>query len=403
MRERAIWNSPELDNPTSMMWAVIALECLRADIRQFTNAGVDTNEFREYAGALEETLNWFYSSRFRDMPVYYTNDIVEIASRLGDDFQKFSNTFEIAPDRLQCCHNFLLIVGRYMEDYVSSVPSPGATSFTPTTINAGWHTALTDLMGNLLGYPIIDFLHSIDTIPSDQVDEARATFVQRICGLIEDYVRTKAGVMFNHDVSIAQDMGHRMVDSLQPILFEHVRAAALVVNPGPVTQTYYDDLIFCRDKVVLGIACLFSNESSLYYYEPDCRCDCLGCCTHIRLDSDNINYYSDNWYQDSWEADDFRDFASDGFDGFDDDDMLSGPDSATLDDVSTAVEPSPGAAPCDVCYQSDVPMRKFMVCSHGVCASCLDAQLQIADHYRYKCPFCRAEFFPRITLAADPH
>lgn len=76
-------------------------------------------------------------------------------------------------------------------------------------------------------------------------------------------------------------------------------------------------------------------------------------------------------------------------------DVLLGPIHATKDDVSNPIEASQILQSlCDICGDSHTTMRELKVCYHQICEGCLEAQLGAQHECRYKCPLCRAEFFP---------
>jgi hypothetical protein len=75
-------------------------------------------------------------------------------------------------------------------------------------------------------------------------------------------------------------------------------------------------------------------------------------------------------------------------------DVLLGPEHTTKDEVSdllTATDPL--TPPCDICGDTGIAMRKLKKCRHLMCDNCLAAQLDTQHPCRYKCPFCRANFF----------
>lgn len=75
-------------------------------------------------------------------------------------------------------------------------------------------------------------------------------------------------------------------------------------------------------------------------------------------------------------------------------DVLHGPEHTTKDEVSiplSASDPSPPQ--CDICGDTDTAMHKLKKCGHLMCDDCLTAQLDSQHACRYRCPFCRANFF----------
>lgn len=74
-------------------------------------------------------------------------------------------------------------------------------------------------------------------------------------------------------------------------------------------------------------------------------------------------------------------------------DVLRGPASTTVDHVAMPIGITP--EPCVLCDEH-TPMRQLAACNHIVCEECLDGQLKVENECRYKCPFCRAEFFPDV-------
>jgi hypothetical protein len=79
-------------------------------------------------------------------------------------------------------------------------------------------------------------------------------------------------------------------------------------------------------------------------------------------------------------------------------DVLRGPESATLNDVSVVVATVPDTE-CSICSGTDTAgvMCEIRVCGHLFCFECLSLQLRVEHECRYKCSICRAEFFPEVA------
>lgn len=72
-------------------------------------------------------------------------------------------------------------------------------------------------------------------------------------------------------------------------------------------------------------------------------------------------------------------------------DVLTGPESATLDQVSAAVSAVYRA--CAICYDMHESGRETNNCRHFFCDECLQRHLDSRKNYRYTCPLCRTKFF----------
>jgi hypothetical protein len=73
--------------------------------------------------------------------------------------------------------------------------------------------------------------------------------------------------------------------------------------------------------------------------------------------------------------------------------VLTGPETATVEQVSSAVLQNSTEADCCICLTGGGVMRQLNVCNHMFCEDCLTSQLNAEGNYRYKCAICRAEMF----------
>jgi hypothetical protein len=73
--------------------------------------------------------------------------------------------------------------------------------------------------------------------------------------------------------------------------------------------------------------------------------------------------------------------------------VLTGPETATVDQVSSAVLQNSTEADCCICLTGGGVMRQLNVCNHMFCEDCLEPQLNAEGNYRYKCAICWAEMF----------
>lgn len=94
---------------------------------------------------------------------------------------------------------------------------------------------------------------------------------------------------------------------------------------------------------------------------------------------DFAQYEDQDWYANEYELHDVQD-------------VLLGPKSTTVNHVAMPIATT--SEPCQLCGDEKVPMRQLVACNHILCEDCLDTQLKAEHASRYKCPFCRAEFFP---------
>ncbi|CBX94086.1 hypothetical protein IAQ61_003957 [Plenodomus lingam] len=73
-------------------------------------------------------------------------------------------------------------------------------------------------------------------------------------------------------------------------------------------------------------------------------------------------------------------------------DILTGPENVQVTDVSQRCL-FPRDQTCAICGEAQNQIRTINICGHEVCANCLQQQLDSAYNSRYRCAFCRAEFF----------
>lgn len=104
------------------------------------------------------------------------------------------------------------------------------------------------------------------------------------------------------------------------------------------------------------------------------------------VNHDFAQYQDQDWYANKYELHNVQD-------------VLLGPASTTVNHVAMPIGTTP--EPCQLCGDESVPMRQLVICNHVLCEDRLDTQLKAEHASRYKCPFCRAEFFPDVSEDDD--
>ncbi|KAH7088753.1 hypothetical protein FB567DRAFT_522225 [Paraphoma chrysanthemicola] len=100
---------------------------------------------------------------------------------------------------------------------------------------------------------------------------------------------------------------------------------------------------------------------------------------------------SDFWpSENDHEEDAFEEYSLDDLE-----DVLIGPDSVDIDELSISVSHDP-ATDCAVCFDAYSTLPK-LACAHEYCEECLNTQLGTHHACRYRCGSCRAEFFSGCT------
>jgi hypothetical protein len=364
----------DFDDPTSVMWAVLALYALRSDVRSDFSYGP------EYRDDVLDAFFYFASSFTPELKhrieARHTEALDRIPRNFSLDGNNLPHTHYYDIDPQLCCHLLKYFVRRdWNEDDMK--------------------TQLTDLMRDLLHDSMVTSLRSFNDEPQD--DDTMDT----VDNLLADTLAEEAYIIIKKYLSHRLDM-LAFAGYVPPANSGRaLKAGARVELLDWVYDTVYG---FLRDnryargangietvlnKLYVELAEFFSPQSTLLDADWD-RIDMVA--GAIRYIDEEIEPYDENipiiepgdtrYMDEDLELDDLED-------------VLMGPEHASIDDVSIAFEYEHDQSSCALCGDDDVPMRKLEGCGHELCEECLRTQLNTNHACRYKCAFCRNEFFQR--------
>lgn len=350
--------SPEFNSTTCMILVTIALAGLRAGTKHLKDTGLNSQKLNEYDEVLEEVIQEFYCSGEFGGGGWSTlteSDQLDLVERLAQAYNA-CDIFENPPEcvkfdkhLLSMLIAFQLRIGQSRVQIGQSQVESQASGFRNLFEEVEWSEGRTELMQELLGDLLKSSINLLGMSPTENIDEAGASVVKRMCKRIEVFIRTKVRLLFSNDEHLGQELGRHMTNLLHPLLIYectlqldfYLRNVFLYAMEEGSNALEHE-----RDYVFWSLARVFSYRTRLLGDAvQDCRC------RHCR-------YHR------------------------------------SLDEVSTAVDELDETEFCPVCYESGVQMRRFKVCCHSVCTDCLSTQLRMGEEYSYKCGYCRADFFP---------
>jgi hypothetical protein len=378
----------DLNNPSCMMWGVLALVGLHEDAPPNGDTLDETAQAFMYRGAVNKVIKAFSPLLHDFGSAASQNELwerVAFVNMMVNSFRHYHVMAATPPD--------VVILPKYLTTLVIAFHrqlqiNPVQAAQDPYSV-IGMEKAVAELIRNVLHDAITGMLEVVYSQcdlaePSTFEDEFRST----VCKVIEDFVEPKLDIPNFHGQVPADSIGQHMVELIQPALHDWVgeAVAELFEALGFGTENVLiDDSVeanTCLDNLYTKLGLFFSFRSILlenFLPEEDIP-------EHVAT-RDFARYEENDWFQREFEL----------FDGTQD--VLRGPMSATLDDVSIPVEADENfELKCGLCQETGKLMREVKVCGHEYCEVCLTEQLQVQHECRYKCALCRAEFFPQGSV-----
>jgi hypothetical protein len=375
----------DFNDPAGMMWMVLALTGLHEDAPPNADNLDATQEAIAYRIAVNEAIRIFspYSSHFTySITQAEAQERHNAAMRLMNTRQGYHRVANTPPDIAIMSKYFCVVFTQF---YQQIILHPVQTPSDPFSVY-GMETAVTGVMRELLQDGIGEMAKMCfqETISKGQ-------FVLRVCLAIEDYVQCKMGRPAFQGMAFRHSIGDHVVDLIRHSLRDYVHA---------MVSYFYDDVGFgtehvldvdspavdpCLDELYVRLGLFFSFQSPLleeFLPEQDVNIPEHNVPEHI-ANHDFAQYDDDDWFEHEYEL-------------FDGQDVLLGPEHATLNDSSIPVEASEDSdLHCGLCGGTETPLRELKVCGHDFCEDYLSNQLQAQHECRYRCALCRAEFFPQ--------
>jgi hypothetical protein len=378
----------DFNSPSCLMWGVLALTALHEDAPPHGDILDDTTQALLYCGAVNQTIKKF-SPFFGNF--VSTASEAELWDRVGSVnlmVNSAQNYHVLAKTPVDVAFLPMLLCAIFTAFHRQLQVNPVQTQEDPYSAD-GMEKGIAELMRGLLHGRVKGMLHVIynqydPTNPSVFKEE----FQNHICRAVEDFVECKMDIKELHGRVPRDSIGQHMVELIRPSLHDHV---------SEIIGDFFDEMGFgtentlgeedsaavnsCLDILYRNLGRFFSFRSTLLEeFLPEIEENEIP--EHV-ANHDFARYEDNDWFQREYEL-------------FDVQDVLRGPEHATLDDVSIPVEAAEDSElTCGLCHDAEVSMREIKVCGHECCAECLNNQLQARHECRYKCALCRAEFFPQ--------
>jgi hypothetical protein len=385
----------DFENGTCVMWAVLALAGLDelAPPDYTTSNGIFGPPYRESLDAL--------CSRFvcpwNALALSERNFKVD---RLSFFFQRYYTTSSPIGPQIQAEY--------FLDLFTIFHNTRGSRLVEDTSHPVGAEHmlgALTWLMRCLTADLMRDMLRTMNSIFQEFPDESHAdeelflqvlNYTSAACLAIEHYIQVKTG-RCEGDESGEQTRGLVISEYIRQALHDHIYQAIQELVGGYSPRKF----AFEDASTELALATCFRKMATFFSYTTPLleqfrltNDDSDGDDSDELFDSVKEYYVPEHIDNHDFERYEDNDWYAGEYQLVDVQDVLLGPEHVTLDEVSIAVAAG-GQSACDICGDSSSPMRKIRVCIHTFCEECLGSQLGVEHECRYKCPCCRAEFFPR--------
>lgn len=250
-----------------------------------------------------------------------------------------------------------------------------------------------DLMRELLGSIVDRYLRALREVPIilidaiDQMDEIGQKCIVEMLDAIKAYIVVKTDREFLGAQNLPNNFPDRVINAIANPLEDCVVNAYsdflydLGHGNGKFSEHAGEHTAACMNTLFLDIGLAFSYQSNLIHWIDEPEEDEEEPVPEHVANHQFDQYHDDDWFRGQLQIVDTQT------------DVLPGPQNVTVDEVSipTALE---NETFCGLCGNPSYQIRELKACGHAMCANCLGSQVRAEHPCRYKCAYCRAEFFP---------
>ncbi|KAJ4368454.1 hypothetical protein N0V83_006811 [Neocucurbitaria cava] len=384
----------ELTNPTCVLWAVVALARLEEKLPSNSVAfqlfsEQEAPQLFRFRDAVEETIRTFSDESMTNVwcNLYQQrmDEIMNKLKRTATDYIQHPSS-GLDPDN-EICY-LVSIFEAFHRKIRDEVPLGADDAFS----GAGATNAVALQLSTLVGRTLHDIIGNLSVMlfeeaPDHLVNLYLEEHTTLMCQAIENYIRAQADLKVHANYDANGNIGEMFVRLIRAPLREQIDNCFEALSSRldfafGIVNAEDDDAKAEIANFIREVAQFFSYASPLLsdFWIQDGDSD---------NDSDGTDYHADHQFDRYTEEDwHWQEAILDELE-----DVLSGPENVTLDQVSS-VAMTTDESSCDICGDTESTMRQLNACSHQICQQCLTTQLSTSHASRYKCAFCRAEFFP---------
>lgn len=190
---------------------------------------------------------------------------------------------------------------------------------------------------------------------------------QRILAGITNFILTTSESAPDPHGAIAKETHHECVQVIEELLEDHIHealrrlSAKLVVPESPMQRRKH------VEAFLMTIGEFFSYATPLFE-KSDIMPD--------EAEPELATPTGDEWEEFEVPESDLED-------------VLTGPETVSVGEVSRPVGPEYSTVECGIYGQADDDSVRLNVCGHMFCTDCLTQQLQARGNFRYRCAMCR--------------
>ncbi|KAH7380330.1 hypothetical protein DE146DRAFT_761063 [Phaeosphaeria sp. MPI-PUGE-AT-0046c] len=386
----------DFEQPTAIIWPILTLTALKMDLHRY-DADFHPESWNAYSAALmlisglfglpRSTFNWGKVSA--DQREHLYQDLARASAA-------FHNAYETAQEEKMFCKYILRWFEVFNIQLNLDIHESRAGIFDYVFDVQSIRVAVSDLWRELAGDILqqhLRALREVPVVPIDaitQMNRIMVTCMGEMLDAIKVFIVVKVDREFLQDQRLPVDFPDRIFTSIKGPLICHMMGACfdlvcgLELGKGKFAVDDAMTTAACTDIFFLKMSEAFSYQSRLIHHVGRARDEY----EEEPVPDHVANHQFDQYHDGDW-------FARE-LDLVETQDVLRGPHRVAADQVSISMEYE-DEYPCELCGECSVQMREIKVCGHVVCKDCLCAQLKIEHECRYKCPYCRAEFFPETA------
>lgn len=386
----------DFEQPTAIIWPVIALAVLKNELNHYdaNHPQYLSESWNIYSVALNSVVTLFgLPNSLFNWGRLQTGQRQNLYQDLAQAAEAFNDTCGAGSQEKMACKYIL----RWFQAFNTQLDidsHEGRLGLCDWVFEVDkMREGVADLLRELAGGIVQQYLGALREVPIvladaiNQMEKIIAKCVSDVLDAIKVYIVVKIDREFLCEQQLPTDFPDRIWDAISGPLTSHVIAAfyvfasSLEPGNGKFSEDDVGTTAVCTDILFHKMSEAFSYQSQLFHDYDDSD---DGADEDEPLPEHVANHQFDQYQEGDWYARELR--------LVDTQDILRGPQNVTVSQVSIHMEYE-DENPCEVCGDSSVDMREVSVCGHVICEDCLGAQLRIEHACRYKCPYCRAEFF----------
>jgi hypothetical protein len=351
------------------------------------------------SNALEEIITAFCDDRMEStwgtLSVEQATHFLLNLRKAGWDYYSYLLNDRYADDEF----NYLIEVVLAFNDMVSQQRNTSfGNTYSAVSMSGAVAVTLAEVLGTIIGnmFGPLNIMAATHESSREAINSYAEERLDIICEAIEQFLREQADLKMPQNRDTDGSIGESFVRLARAPLRQHMERPfrSLLEDLGFQSGHIVDrDSADTQVRLVLFLrhaARFFSYASpllSMFFADRDEDSD-DGYDENEAPPEHIANHDFASYHDDDWHWNELNIFSIE--------DELRGPENVALDDVSV-IASAPRDESCVLCGGEHIEMRRIILCSHELCTDCLTKQLNTRHECRYKCAFCRRDFFPAMT------